>query len=187
MKQKSVLRAALVIGGLAGVVTLSACAPGTNNAGTGAAATVPVATSAPTRQATAPARPAPATADKSIQTTPAHIYFPVCGAQKDGKSGIEPSTIGISCDSTVELRDAHWTTWNSSSAQGSGQLVQNSCTPDCATGKSQVTIAKIRFDKPVKLSCGEFWTEAVFTYGNGKVEHFSPVPGTTSAQSAICG
>jgi hypothetical protein len=191
MNQKSVLRAALAIGGLAGVVAISACSPNANSAGTGPA--LPVATSAdtapaaPIQQTTTPAKPAPATADKSIQPAPAHIYYPLCGDQKDSKSAIEPRSIVFSCDSTLELSDAHWTTWNSSYAQGTGRVAQNDCTPDCATGKSQVLDAKVRFDKPVKLSCGEFWSDVVFTYSNGKTEHYSPVPGTNTPQSTICG
>ena len=198
MKQKSVLRAALAIGGLAGIVTLSACAPSnTGSAPVGQLATSPQATApaapsqaanqAPNQQAATPGKPVPATADKSVRSAPAHIYFPVCAGPKNIKSGIEPSSIMISCDSTFELRGAHWTAWNGSYAQGTGQLAINDCTPDCATGKSHVTNAKIRFDKPMKLSCGEFWTEAVFTDSTGKVEHFSPVTNTGTAQSEICG
>jgi hypothetical protein len=172
MQQKSVLRAALAIGGLAGIVTLSACSPMSSGA---PAASQPVA---PASQATqAPATQAPSTRTPSAQTPPtqqpaqvssstgpARIYFPLCGATTATKSKIEPTVMTFSCDSTLSVVDAHWSTWNSDHAQGTGVLEENDCTPDCADDVLARNKVTVTFDKPVKESCGEFWSEAVFTY-----------------------
>lgn len=146
MRKKSVPRAVLAIGGLAGVVAISACSPASIGAPT---------TSQPA-----------AAAQVSSSTGPAHIYFPLCGGPNAGatRSKIEPTSLMFSCDTTLGLVDAHWSSWNSDHAQGTGVLEENDCTPSCAEDVLARNKVTVRFDKPVKQSCGVFWTEAVFTY-----------------------
>ncbi|HEY4455178.1 MAG TPA: hypothetical protein VGN81_12760 [Pseudonocardiaceae bacterium] len=167
MQQKSVLRAALAIGGLAGIVTLSACSPMSSGA---PAASQPAA---PASQISQPSQTTqvPATqqttqpAQVSSSTGPAHIYFPLCGGPAAAaKSKIEATAMTFSCDSTLSVVDAHWTSWNNDHAQGTAVLEENDCTPSCAEDVLARNKVTVRFDKPVKKSCGEFWTEAVFTY-----------------------
>jgi hypothetical protein len=198
MKQGIVLRCALAIGAAAGVVAISACTPTSSGAPapsrTQAQIGAPVATAtstipqAPTSQPAPTAMPKVAVAvpDANTVSPPARIYYPTCG-QPATKSKIEPSEIGFSCDSTLSLEAANWTTWNGSYAEGTGTLLTNNCTPDCANGTQQSNKVEIRFDKPVKLACGEFWSDAVVTYvgkpvgapGNGKSLTLSPGDSST--------
>lgn len=176
-KQGIVLRAALAVGAAAGVVAISACSPTSS----GAAAPSQLATSgnapaattqqvAPSTQANPPVAPVATAQAKAPATVvsapePAHIYFPLCGSETiAAKSKIEGSSMTFACDSTLMMQDAHWTTWNSSYAEGTATLLQDDCNPDCAEGTQAHNKVKVRFDKPVKASCGEFYTEAVFTY-----------------------
>jgi hypothetical protein len=161
MKQKSVLRAALAIGGLAGVVAISACSPASSGA---PAPSQPAAPATQVTQAPSTQPVAPATQVRS-STGPAQIYFPLCGGPTTAvKSKIEPTSLTFSCDSTLSAVDVHWSTWNSDHAQGTAVLEENDCTPSCAEDTLARNKVTVRFDKPVQESCGEFWTEAVFTY-----------------------
>lgn len=177
MKQGIVLRAVLAVGAAAGVVAISACSP--TSSGTPAPSQLATSTAqapasqpvAPATHANPPAAPvttAPAnTAPAKVVSTPepAHIYFPLCGNESAAaKSKIEGSSMTFACDSTLMMQDAHWTAWNSSYASGTATLLQDDCNPDCAQGTQAHNKVKVRFDKPVKASCGEFYSEAVFTY-----------------------
>lgn len=204
MNKLVVLRAALAAAAIAGVVTISACsagqsgAPETSNltAATNNPAPAPASVASPaTTQKEAPVPPQPtaqpvgkpAVAAKSSPVASAHIYWPTCGYPNYTKSAIKPADLGFSCDSSFELANATWTTWNSSDAQGAGVLQANDCTPSCANGTVHSQQVKVTFDKPVRLSCGEFWTEAKFTYSNGKTESREAVSGAASTESMICG
>ncbi len=175
MKQGIVLRAVLAVGAAAGVVAISACSPTSSGAPapsrsatiTQASTTQPVAPSTQANPAAAPITTAPAKAAPKVVSAlePANINFPTCGGPTtSGKSGVEPAGIGFSCDSQLSMQDAHWTSWNSSSAEGTATLVEDDCTPACANGNMAHNKVKVRFEKPVQASCGEFYTEAVFTY-----------------------
>ena len=48
--------------------------------------------------------------------------------------GIEPTSIYFSGDNTVSIREITWSSWNDTSAAGSGTWYFVNCTPDCATG-----------------------------------------------------
>jgi hypothetical protein len=161
MKQGIALRAALTVGAAAGVVAISACSPTSSGAPATAQPTPPTSTTAqaPANQANAPG------AQVTSATGPAHIYFPLCGAGSASvRSKIEPTVITFSCDSTLSVVDAHWTTWNSDHAEATAVLEENDCTPSCADDVLARNKVTVRFDKPVRESCGEFWSEAVFTY-----------------------
>lgn len=169
MKQGIVLRTALVVGAVAGVVAISACSPTSSGA-------------------PASSQPAPA-AQVSSSTGPARIYFPLCGAGAATKSTIEPSSLTFSCDSTLSAADVHWTTWNSNDAQGTATLEENDCTPSCAEDVVARNKVTVRFDKPVKESCGEFWSEAVFTYVGkpvGAVHHQAQWTFNPGAPNTYC-
>ncbi|HEX3781961.1 MAG TPA: hypothetical protein VHX38_20035 [Pseudonocardiaceae bacterium] len=208
MKQSIVLRCALAAGAVAGVVAISACTPTSSGApasggsaglagGTAAQASTsqPVAPSAPvtasgggsaavpTPVARTPIAPKAITVPEvATVAAPAHIYYPMCAANGSVKSPIEVTNMIVSCDSTVSLSNVHWATWNNSYAEGTGELLENDCEPDCATGATHSSLVSIRFDKPVQVSCGEFWSEAVFTY-LGKPPPGAPQQRTNSAGS----
>lgn len=174
MKQGIVLRAVLAVGAAAGVVAISACSPTSSGApAPNQSATITQASTtqpaAPATQANPPAAPvttAPAKAAPKVVSAPepARIYFPLCGEGPAVKSPIEPSSATFACDSTLMMQNAHWTTWNSSYAAGTATLLEDDCNPDCAQGTQAHNKVQVRFEKPVQVSCGEFYTEAVFTY-----------------------
>jgi hypothetical protein len=183
MKQGTALRAALAVGAAAGAVAISACSPTSSGAPAAGQHAAPAsqAAQAPSTQPVAPAT------QVSSSTAPARIYFPLCGASAATKSTIEPADLTFSCDTTLSAVEAHWTTWNSNYAQATAVLEENDCTPSCAEDVLARNKVTVRFGKPVKESCGEFWSEAVFTYV-GKpvgVVHHQPQwtfnPGTPSS------
>ncbi|HEY4017235.1 MAG TPA: hypothetical protein VGM75_01025 [Pseudonocardiaceae bacterium] len=168
------MRAALLVGAAASVVAISACSSTSSGAPAPSQPTTTTAQApaiAPSTQVSLPAAvggtpanaAAPAAPEVVSVPAPARIYFPHCGSQTV-KSKIEMTSATFSCDSTLMMSNAHWTSWNSSHAEGTAVLIENDCNPDCAGGNLAHNKVDIRFDKPVTLSCGEFWTEAVFTY-----------------------
>lgn len=48
--------------------------------------------------------------------------------------GIEPASIYFSTDNTVSIRGIKWSSWNETSATGSGEWYFVSCNPSCANG-----------------------------------------------------
>lgn len=46
----------------------------------------------------------------------------------------EPATILLSGDSSVFVRGLTWTGWGSATAQGTGTMERDNCTPSCAQG-----------------------------------------------------
>ena len=164
MKQNIVVRCAVAAGALAGVVAISACTPTTSGAPAPSGANTATNTAATQPQVGQPVTTSANTAATTV-SAPAHIYYPTCqGAGQDGKSKIEPADLVFSCDATLSLENAQWTAWNSSYAEGTATLSENDCTPSCANGTDHKNKVEVRFDKPVKLSCGEFWSDVVFTY-----------------------
>lgn len=171
MKQGIVVRAALAAGAAAGVVAISACSPMSGGAAASGRPTAPTNTvaQAPTTQPAvsssqvnppaAPTRPKVASA-----SAPAHVYFPLCQSTGNPKTGFMPKDMTFSCDSTLIMQGGQWSTWNSSYAEGTATLLEDNCVPDCADGTMAHNPVKVRFDKPITKSCGEFYTEAVFTY-----------------------
>lgn len=48
---------------------------------------------------------------------------------------VRPSTLVLTCaDSNRYVEHIHWSSWNASSARGTGTLRWNDCTPSCVSG-----------------------------------------------------
>jgi hypothetical protein len=150
MKRITACRGAVAAGVLIGLAVLTACGPTT----TGAQAPVPttVVTTQPTRLTT--------TTNVPPSTTPAKIYAATCGITKPPA----PVEMVVSCDSSLDLRQAKWSTWNEVHADGTGQLGVNDCEPDCAGGKLTFYRVSIHFDTPEQTKCGTIWKNAEFTF-----------------------
>ena len=68
------------------------------------------------------------------------------------KSPPQPEAFLITCaDGNEELWKIKWSSWTSTSAEGTGFYVHNDCDPDCADGHFTTTPMKVRLSKPVFL------------------------------------
>ncbi|HEY3607225.1 MAG TPA: hypothetical protein VGL06_06975 [Pseudonocardiaceae bacterium] len=151
-------------GVLIGLTVLAACGPTTNGA---QAPTTAVTTTTQPAQPTTPAYvPLPTTVPTKAppavvaKFVPANIYAATCGITKPPA----PTHIQVSCDSTADLRQATWSTWNNEHADGRGDLALNNCEPDCALGKYTLYPVSIHFDTPGQSKCGTIWEHVVFTF-----------------------
>ena len=64
----------------------------------------------------------------------------------EGAIGVEPSTLEVSADGTLE--DLRWERWDSSGAEGTGTLEVRDCDPSCASGGKDAYPATIRLSAP---------------------------------------
>lgn len=138
-------------------VTTSAATPATSSP---AAATTPAASGS----ATPPAQGAPAgTAVYYAQALDVNqaVQRPGC----DTEIGCP-----VSGDGTTQLSDMTWTTWNVTTAVGTGTEKIDDCKPTCVNGHGYSVKVIVTFSHPAK-DCADgdkwFWTQAYFNWPNG--------------------
>ena len=142
MRQLIATSAILVSAGL----LIGAAACGSTAAAKHAAAVTVTHTATP-----APAKkksPAPKPAVASFPApAPAPARLPVLTAGT--YSGVKPGTIYFSGDAGNVVQVITWTSWNASSATGTGMSDIQGCVPDCATGSETPVPATITLSDPV--------------------------------------
>ncbi len=74
-------------------------------------------------------------------------------ANCDGERSVAPVTIVLSCtDGNVIVGHARWTTWDTTSAVGTGVLTTNNCQPTCSSGtftsRDVDLVAKVPLGQP---------------------------------------
>jgi hypothetical protein len=140
------IRGSVLLGGALLIATVTACTPGP--AGAAAAPTGPTHTPAPVTTTSAPVTSDPATTVVPPATTTAppvstgaathptttasrRTVIYTCGRRAVSK----PATLDVTCaDSNMNLLGLHWTGWGGPTTHATGTLLENNCTPDCATG-----------------------------------------------------
>jgi hypothetical protein len=61
---------------------------------------------------------------------------------------VAPSNFVLSCaDANSALKDLQWTKWGQGTAQATGTLTWNDCTPNCAAGTWHSTPATVRAER----------------------------------------
>ncbi len=83
---------------------------------------------------------------RNAGAAPASAPPPVAYNGADGwhQGGARPPVIYIG-ESNVFVRTPHWSAWSASSAQASGELWVNTCTPNCAAGHYRTYHAQVSF------------------------------------------
>jgi hypothetical protein len=162
----------MTAGVLIGLLGLAGCGPTANGAQAPAtqSTTAVTTTDQPVRPTTTVTVPPPTTtvttprprtpAPVVAKFVPAKIYAATCEITKPPA----PKDIKMSCDSTLFLRQATWSTWNQTHAEGRGEAAVNDCVPDCALGKFEEFPVSVHFDTPVRTTCGTTWENAVVTF-----------------------
>ena len=125
--------------------------------------------------ATTGAQPAPTTtaptATKVLITTtkldqaklvPADIHFANGGCPAEPK--LAPAEFTASCDSSILVKQATWSEWDSTRAIGSGTVGFDNCEPNCATGKFAYYRVTMQFTQPVPGPCGATWGDEAFVF-----------------------
>jgi hypothetical protein len=77
---------------------------------------------------------------------------------------LAPTDFSISCDGTAFVRQAVWSTWNQTQADGTAVLVLDDCGTNCSLGKLTPYRVSIHLDSPVQTKCGTVWNDNVFTF-----------------------
>jgi hypothetical protein len=79
---------------------------------------------------------------------PKDVYTFVCEIPKQQK----PEMIFFACgDGNTGIGKIKWNTWTAAGATGVGEYFENSCDPDCASGKFHFTKVKLALDEPVGI------------------------------------
>lgn len=116
------------------------------------AATSPTGTSppAPTATSTSPTAVAtfpPTTSATSAEALP-RVYSEGCPG--DYPATLEPTDIPLACaDYNLRLTELTWSSWTAATAHGSGTLMQNDCTPNCAGGTFHSYPTTVTLSDPV--------------------------------------
>lgn len=124
-----------------------------------AALVVPVATAS----AAAPSRSVHATSAAPVQVL-------AC----NGKTRTKPTNYVLSCaDANAQWLKVSWSSWGQAAASGKGDLYQNDCIPDCASGHFHSYPATLQLgDMKKTAKYGLLYTQATFHYGANKTETF---------------
>ena len=90
---------------------------------------------------------------KSAEVKSGEIFISECGYGYSQK----PSSITLTCaDGGIYLDNISYNSWNSNGATGKGIFNENTCDPDCATGKFSRVPVSITIVKPFKDANGKF-------------------------------
>ena len=169
---KSLIRIVLPAAALAVGLTMLTTGCRSAAAGTAApASTAPAAPAASTSSSPAAVSQGTASASTASSPTAAPVVYLAEGGSVTGTWLHAPACASdcvLSGDSTVALSHMTWSTWNSTTAVGTGTEKLDDCTPNCAVGTLHPVPVKVTLSKPV-LVCVHgkgtwFWTRTSFTY-----------------------
>ena len=104
------------------------------------------------------------------KTTPRVLTCP-------GHTEVRPRSYLMSCgDANASWKNMVWTSWGPRTASGTGDLYQNDCTPNCASGHFHTYPAKVVLSGvKVTKKFGLLYSRATFSYsvkGQNKSEAF---------------
>jgi serine/threonine protein kinase len=119
---------------------------GTSSAASTAPATSPASSPASTAPASTPAT-TPATSPASSATTSAPAALPLLTV--GSYTGMKPTEIAYSGDSTNIVSKITWTSWTATGATGQGTSDINSCNPNCAQAPIKLVPATVTLSAPV--------------------------------------
>ena len=77
----------------------------------------------------------------------------------EGAVGVEPRSVDVAADGTVE--DITWRSWSAREAVGSGSLRSRDCDPTCANGNIQHLKATITLSRPRVCGRASYFDRAV--------------------------
>ncbi|HEX5302207.1 MAG TPA: protein kinase [Streptosporangiaceae bacterium] len=118
----------------------------TSSAASTGPATVPASSPASTAPASTPATtPATSPANSATTTAPAQLPLLTVGSY----TGMKPTEIAYSGDSTNIVSKIKWTSWTATGATGEGTSDINSCNPNCAQAPVKLVPATVTLSDPV--------------------------------------
>ena len=88
-----------------------------------------------------------------------------CTAPAPQSLAVEPSTIYVACaDAGIGARDLVWSSWTASTATAAGDVWENDCTPNCASGTIKLYPASITLSEVQSSRNGPTFTSLTATY-----------------------
>jgi hypothetical protein len=88
---------------------------------------------------------------------------------------VEPTLITVACaDGGIGVEKLVWTSWTQSNAVGNGEVWENDCTPDCASGTTHTYPATMSLSDVETTTSGRLFTQLAIVYrGTGPDGHTS--------------
>jgi hypothetical protein len=108
------------------------------------------ASASPTPSATSPAPPAVPLSDFKVCTFPADT----CNSSNPSQMKTEPAQIVTTGDGSGYLKSLTWSGWGTATAQGTGTLEVDNCTPNCAQGTFTGYPATVTLTNPTAYGNG---------------------------------
>ena len=103
-----------------------------------------------TDAATTPEHSQPATEKAASSSATAAPLPPTAAACTHGAKPQErPTSIDIGCDGHIAMSGVTWSSWETSTASGSGTLTVSDCQPSCATGTTKSSPAFVVVSNPL--------------------------------------
>lgn len=88
----------------------------------------------------------------------------------------KPEKFTVACgDGNLRVQNMTWTSWAPTGAIGTGQVVQNTCTPSCVAGTFTTTAATISLRNPVAYTDKQVFSSMTATYSDGQSMSFDLV------------
>lgn len=95
---------------------------------------------------------------------------------------VRPASIVAACgDGNFYFTRIHWTSWKATAATGGGVAHQNGCTPNCAAGKFQMYLARVRLSAVKHCHGRTEFTKLSWTFAAARPKG---VPRSSSKRSA---
>ncbi|HET9972243.1 MAG TPA: hypothetical protein VFQ68_28680, partial [Streptosporangiaceae bacterium] len=117
----------------------------TSSAASTSPATSPASSPASTAPASTPATTPATTPSTTPATTPAQLPVLTVGSY----TGMKPTEIAYSGDSTNIVSKITWSSWTATGATGQGTTDINSCNPNCAQAPPSIVPATVTLSDPV--------------------------------------
>ncbi len=102
------------------------------------------------------------------------VFVSQCGYSYEQR----PTDVTLTCaDAGMRVSKLKWTSWTSTSAEGTGVMTTNTCDPDCASGNYETQVITILLNTPTKDSK----SKTIFT--TAILESNKPLPNGLSKES----
>lgn len=122
---------------------------------------VTAAAPAPSHASGAP-QPSQPTAAETDSGASSRTYIPECLADNFLE---KPTSMTLSCaDSNESLDGLAWSGWGQERATATGQIVTNTCTPNCAQGKLERFPVQVTADRLSRREASQIYTTVTVTY-----------------------
>lgn len=98
-------------------------------------------------------------------TAASTVYFTGAAAGRH----VQPRTLELTGDGTLEVFKVHWNSWGGSTASGRGQAEYHGCTPNCAAAPDHHARVSIQLSRIRRCGSRRYYSHVRLTLRSGKL------------------